>query len=100
MLSWDSSCSRLPYLNLTIRAFGCFPLVGGWRLINNPNAAEDVMIAKSVVAEHNKEKVVKGEQQVFADVNYRLVISAADSGGAVPKTYKQCFRKRTGPEIV
>lgn len=67
--------------------------VGGWKPIANPKAPAVVAIAKFAVAEHNKEKktslvfvsVVKGETQVVAGTNYRLVITAKD--GHVVRTY-------------
>ncbi|KAL8469148.1 hypothetical protein ACS0TY_032110 [Phlomoides rotata] len=84
-------------------AVGRSPLVGGWRPIADPNAPEVVKIAKFAVDQHNKEaktslvfeKVVKGEQQVVAGVNYRLVISAAEGRAAAPKTYKAVVYSRS-----
>ncbi|KAL8461603.1 hypothetical protein ACS0TY_032109 [Phlomoides rotata] len=84
-------------------AVGRSPLVGGWRPIADPNAPEVVKIAKFAVDQHNKEaktslvfeKVVKGEQQVVAGVNYRLVISAAEGGATAPKTYKAVVYSRS-----
>lgn len=86
---------------------GPSPLTGGWRPIDNPNDAAVVKIAKFAVTEHNKEaktslvfkKVVKGEQQVVAGMNYRLVISAVDSGAVVPKTYKAVVYSRSWENV-
>ncbi|KAI3456548.1 hypothetical protein Pfo_013211 [Paulownia fortunei] len=71
-------------------------IVGGWRPIDNPKDPEVVKIAKFAVTEHNKQAnatlsfvtVVKGESQVVAGMNYRLVISAKDGGAADPKNYR------------
>ncbi|CAI9773174.1 unnamed protein product [Fraxinus pennsylvanica] len=69
------------------------PILGGYEPIDNPNDPTVIEIAKFAVAEHNKEaksnlkfqKVVKGESQVVAGINYRLVISAVD--GAAVQNY-------------
>lgn len=63
-------------------------LLGGWRPITDTNDSEVVEIGKFAVDQHNKEaksqlvfrRVLKGETQVVAGTNYRLVISAADGG--------------------
>ncbi|CAA3028511.1 cysteine proteinase inhibitor 1-like [Olea europaea var. sylvestris] len=69
------------------------PIVGGYKPIDNPNDPTVIEIAKFAVDEHNKEaksnlefqKVVKGESQVVAGINYKLVISAVD--GAAVQNY-------------
>ncbi|KAL6531727.1 hypothetical protein OROMI_028090 [Orobanche minor] len=80
---------------LAISAASRGSIVGGWQPIANPNTPDIVEIAKFAVAEHNKEKntslvfvsVVKGEKQVVAGMNYKLVISAEDGAAAAPKNY-------------
>ncbi|CAN4114648.1 unnamed protein product [Withania somnifera] len=62
--------------------------VGGWTPINDVNALDVVAIGQFAVNEHNKEagtklefqNIVKGESQVVAGTNYRLVINAKDGG--------------------
>ncbi|XP_022853819.1 cysteine proteinase inhibitor 1-like [Olea europaea var. sylvestris] len=87
-------------------------LAGGWRPIENLNDLKVQKIAKYAVQEHNKQaksklqflRVVKGETQVVAGTNYKLVISAKD--GAVPHNYEavvwekpwEKFRKLTSFE--
>nr|GMC83678.1 cysteine proteinase inhibitor 1-like [Ipomoea batatas] len=64
------------------------PIVGGWSSIKDPNAPQVVEIAKFAIDAHNKEaktnlkfeSVIKGENQVVAGVNYKLVIAAEDGG--------------------
>ncbi|XP_009629445.1 cysteine proteinase inhibitor 1-like [Nicotiana tabacum] len=63
-------------------------LAGGWRPIKNITDPEVVEIGKFAVNEHNKEaktklefeKIMNGESQVVAGINYRLVIAAKDGG--------------------
>lgn len=75
-------------------------LVGGWQPIKDvkdPNVQE---IAQFAISEHNKtamtdlkyEKVVRGETQVVAGTNYRLVIAAKDGG--VSKNYQAVVYER------
>ncbi|KAL0306949.1 UNVERIFIED_CONTAM: Cysteine proteinase inhibitor 1 [Sesamum radiatum] len=72
-----------------------FP-VGGWKPIDNPKDPKVVEIANFAVTEHNKvartalafESVVKGETQVVAGTNYRLVIAAKDGSAADSKQYR------------
>ncbi|XP_047939798.1 cysteine proteinase inhibitor 1-like [Salvia hispanica] len=81
-------------------------IVGGWKPIDNPNAPEIVEIAKFAISEYNKQKktaldlvsVVKGESQVVAGINYRLVISAKDASAAAPKTYSAVVYSKPGPK--
>ncbi|XP_059275666.1 cysteine proteinase inhibitor 1-like [Lycium ferocissimum] len=62
-------------------------IAGGWKPITNITDLEVVEIGKFAVDEHNKEaktklefqKIVKGESQVVAGINYRMVITAKDS---------------------
>ncbi|KAM3268235.1 cysteine proteinase inhibitor 5 [Capsicum chacoense] len=64
-------------------------LLGGWSPITNTKDRQIISIGKFAVDEYNKEtkskltfkKVVKGETQVVAGTNYRLVIAAAKDGG-------------------
>ncbi|KAL0398865.1 UNVERIFIED_CONTAM: Cysteine proteinase inhibitor 1 [Sesamum radiatum] len=71
-------------------------IVGGWKPIDNPKAPEVVEIANFAVTEHNKEagtslafeSVVKGETQVVAGTNFRLVIAAKDGSAAGSKQYR------------
>lgn len=59
------------------------PLAGGWQPIKNLNDPHVREIAEFAVAEYNKQSkvdlklksVVKGETQVVAGTNYRLVVS-------------------------
>ncbi|CAN4089983.1 unnamed protein product [Withania somnifera] len=63
-------------------------ILGGWKPITNITDPEVVEIGKFAVVEHNKkaktklefQKVINGESQVVAGINYRLVISAKDDG--------------------
>ncbi|MCD7455874.1 hypothetical protein HAX54_029976 [Datura stramonium] len=65
--------------------------VGGWTPINDVNAPDVVEIGQFAVNEHNKEagtklefqSIAKGESQVVAGTNYRLVINAKDGGGSI-----------------
>ncbi|KAI3740451.1 hypothetical protein L2E82_30880 [Cichorium intybus] len=62
------------------------PVTGGWSPIRNVTEPGVVDIGKFAVDEHNKndhaslkfKKVVKGESQVVAGMNYKLTITAAD----------------------
>ncbi|KAM7498924.1 hypothetical protein LguiA_023338 [Lonicera macranthoides] len=61
-------------------------LAGGWQPIKDPKDPLVQEIGKFAVTEHNKEaktnliyeSVIKGETQVVAGTNYRLIISATD----------------------
>ncbi|XP_055816083.1 cysteine proteinase inhibitor 1 [Solanum dulcamara] len=61
---------------------------GGWTPLNDVNAPDVIAIGQFAVDEHNKEagtklkfqSIVKGESQVVAGTNYRLVIKAKDGG--------------------
>ncbi|XP_052208047.1 cysteine proteinase inhibitor 1-like [Diospyros lotus] len=63
-------------------------LVGGWQPIQDLSSPEVQDLAKFAIAEDNKaagaklefQSVVRGEQQVVAGMNYRLVIAALDGG--------------------
>ncbi|KAM0066055.1 putative Cystatin domain-containing protein [Helianthus debilis subsp. tardiflorus] len=63
-------------------------LVGGWKPIPNITDPTVISIGKFAIHEHNKEshaslkfaKVIKGDQQVVAGMNYNLTITAADGG--------------------
>ncbi|KAJ9558120.1 hypothetical protein OSB04_012734 [Centaurea solstitialis] len=63
-------------------------LTGGWTKITNVTDPTVVEIGKFAVDQHNKDekaslkfsKVVAGESQVVAGMNYNLTIAAADGG--------------------
>ncbi|KAL8252359.1 hypothetical protein R6Q59_036052 [Mikania micrantha] len=67
-------------------ALGGRTVSGGWSPISDVTDPKVVDIAKFAVDEHNKAdhaslkfaKVVKGESQVVAGMNYNLTITAAD----------------------
>ncbi|XP_022721053.1 cysteine proteinase inhibitor 5-like [Durio zibethinus] len=69
-------------------------LVGGWTPIKNIKEPHVTEIGEFAVAEYNKQsntslellKVVKGETQVVAGTNYRLVLNATD--GAATNAYQ------------
>uniref|UniRef100_A0A5B7BHE6 Cystatin domain-containing protein n=1 Tax=Davidia involucrata TaxID=16924 RepID=A0A5B7BHE6_DAVIN len=69
-------------------------LLGGWSPIADPKKPQVREIGEFAVTEHNKqaktelkfESVVRGETQVVAGTNYRLVIGARD--GAVLNNYE------------
>ncbi|XP_055809436.1 cysteine proteinase inhibitor 1-like [Solanum dulcamara] len=71
-------------------------LLGGWRPITDTNDVQVVEIGKFAVDQHNKEsksklvfkRVVKGETQVVAGTNYRLVISTTDGSRRSRSGYK------------
>ncbi|KDP21894.1 hypothetical protein JCGZ_03032 [Jatropha curcas] len=75
-------------------------LVGGWQPIKNLNDPHVVEIANYAVGEYNKRstanlklgKVVKGETQVVAGTNYRLVLEV--NGGA-SKDYEAVVWEKT-----
>ncbi|XP_047943583.1 cysteine proteinase inhibitor 1-like [Salvia hispanica] len=79
-------------------------IVGGWKPIDNPNAPEIVEIAKFAISEYNKQKktaldlvsVVKGESQVVAGINYRLVISAKAPPPPRPRPIPPSFTPSLG----
>ncbi|KAK9715075.1 hypothetical protein RND81_06G141500 [Saponaria officinalis] len=66
-------------------------IVGSYKPIPDLHDPHVQEIAKYAVSEHNKHtsaarlleyvEIVKGESQVVAGINYRLVISAKDGGG-------------------
>lgn len=68
--------------------------LGGWRPIKNIKDPHVTEIAKFAVEEYNKQskgslkldKVVKGETQVVAGTNYRLVLQAKE--GTADNTYQ------------
>nr|XP_009762773.1 PREDICTED: cysteine proteinase inhibitor 1-like [Nicotiana sylvestris]XP_016487404.1 PREDICTED: cysteine proteinase inhibitor 1-like [Nicotiana tabacum]AIE76374.1 cysteine protease inhibitor [Nicotiana tabacum] len=65
---------------------------GSWKPLTDVNAPDVVAIGQFAVNEHNKaegtklefQNIAKGETQVVAGTNYRLVINAKD-GGSVHK---------------
>ncbi|XVE50998.1 hypothetical protein DITRI_Ditri02bG0002200 [Diplodiscus trichospermus] len=89
-------------------------VVGGWTQIENIKDPHVTEIAEFAVSEYNNQsktslklvKVVKGETQVVAGTNYRLVLKATD--GSATKTYQaivwekpwQNFRKLTSFNLV
>ncbi|MCD7454462.1 hypothetical protein HAX54_024901 [Datura stramonium] len=74
-------------------------LLGGWTPITDTKDRHVVEIGKFAVDQHNKEsesnlvfkRVVKGETQVVAGTNYRLVISAKDGGRRTGSKYLAGF---------
>ncbi|CAL9074166.1 unnamed protein product [Musa acuminata var. zebrina] len=64
--------------------------LGGWTPIKNTDDPHVREIAEFAIAEHNNQanaslalsKVVKGETQVVAGTNYRLVLQVKDASGA------------------
>jgi len=68
--------------------------IGGWSPIKNINDPHVTEIANYAVTEHEKrsgeklklEKVIKGETQIVAGVNYRLVLATTD--GSSSKNYE------------
>ncbi|KAJ7946382.1 Cysteine proteinase inhibitor [Quillaja saponaria] len=69
-------------------------LLGGWTPIEDLEDPHVVEIAKYAVTEYDKESnatlkfesVIKGETQVVAGINYRLVLAAND--GSATKNYR------------
>ncbi|KAM5561242.1 hypothetical protein ABKV19_022038 [Rosa sericea] len=67
------------------------PALGGWKPIKNTNDPHVKEIAEFAVSEYNKksknklvfQSVVKGETQVVAGENFRLVIAVKDKSSAV-----------------
>uniref|UniRef100_A0A7N1A7N7 Cystatin domain-containing protein n=1 Tax=Kalanchoe fedtschenkoi TaxID=63787 RepID=A0A7N1A7N7_KALFE len=64
------------------------PRLGGWQPIKNLDDKEIRELAKFALTEHRKlggprlefERVLEGEQQVVAGMNYRLVLAATSEG--------------------
>ncbi|KAL9256588.1 Cysteine proteinase inhibitor 1-like protein [Drosera capensis] len=79
-----------------ISALGGPPIVGGYNPISRLNDPSITDIAVFAVTEHNRIehsnlkflKVVKGEQQVVAGMNYRLVIVAEEEEGGEGGKYE------------
>ncbi|XP_047326312.1 cysteine proteinase inhibitor 1-like [Impatiens glandulifera] len=74
---------------LLVSLFSCkvnSAALGGWEPISDPKDSEIVEIGKYAISEYNIEakttlefnSVVKGDTQVVAGTNYRLVIAAKD----------------------
>lgn len=65
--------------------------IGGWAPIKDVEASHVRELGQFAVEEHNRrehgeltfDKVVRGETQVVAGINYRLVLRACDAGGSV-----------------
>ncbi|RWV83619.1 hypothetical protein GW17_00054739 [Ensete ventricosum] len=90
--------------------------VGGWTPIKNISDPDVGEIAEFAVAEHNHEastnltlcKVVKGDTQEVAGINYKLVLEAKDGGVGVVSEYEavvwektwEHFRKLTSFELL
>ncbi|XP_027339198.1 cysteine proteinase inhibitor 5-like [Abrus precatorius] len=77
----------LPFLSLLVFSATCSETIpGGWTAIKNVKDPHVVEIAKYAVSEYDKRSgaklklvsVVKGETQVVAGTNYRLVLKAKD----------------------
>ncbi|XP_054778878.1 cysteine proteinase inhibitor 5 [Prosopis cineraria] len=72
------------------------PLLGGWTPIKDIEDPHVTEIAKFAVSEYDKrsgaalklEKVLKGETQVVAGTNYRLVLAAKDGSSSASKNYE------------
>ncbi|XP_050228521.1 cysteine proteinase inhibitor 5 [Mercurialis annua] len=72
---------------VSVSALGRGPMVGGWSKIKDLKDAHVVEIGKYAVAEYNRrsqtsldfKSILKGEEQVVAGVNYKLVL-AVDGG--------------------
>ncbi|KAB2026016.1 hypothetical protein ERO13_D06G160600v2 [Gossypium hirsutum] len=70
------------------------PIIGGWTRIKDIKDPHVTEIAEFAVNEYNRlsssslvlQKVVKGETQVVAGINYRLVLKAKN--GSVAKKYQ------------
>ncbi|XP_028755022.1 cysteine proteinase inhibitor 1-like [Neltuma alba] len=71
-------------------------IVGGWTPIKDLNDPHVTDIAKFAVSEYDKrsgaalklDKVVKGETQVVAGTNYRLVLTAKAGSSAASQKYE------------
>ncbi|ONK59771.1 uncharacterized protein A4U43_C08F10470 [Asparagus officinalis] len=84
------ACAILPLANISsasrLGGAGTVPKPGGYGPIKNLSDPHLGEIGKFAVSEHNKEantklvftKVIKGESQVVAGINYKLVIEAKD----------------------
>ncbi|XP_074560024.1 cysteine proteinase inhibitor 8-like [Curcuma longa] len=76
-------------------------LHGGWRPIEDVEDSHVREIGEFAVEEHNRrehgeltfDKVVRGERQVVAGSNYRLVLRARDAGGS-PADYQALVYER------
>ncbi|GAB2212990.1 hypothetical protein Droror1_Dr00021001 [Drosera rotundifolia] len=85
-----------------ISALGGPPIAGGYSPISRLNDPSITDIAVFAVTEHNRiahsnlkfVKVVKGEQQVVAGVNYRLLIVAEEEDGGVGGKYQAVVYER------
>ncbi|PNX86985.1 cysteine proteinase inhibitor [Trifolium pratense] len=79
-------------------------LLGGYSPIKNLNDPHVIDIAKFAVTEFNKQigatlkfdKVIKGESQVVAGTNYRLIITTSNS---VPNTYQAIVYENPGEHV-
>ncbi|XP_065022666.1 cysteine proteinase inhibitor 1-like [Musa acuminata AAA Group] len=86
-----------------LASFHKLVIVGGWTPIKNISDPDVGEIAEFAVAEHNHEagtnltlcKVVKGETQVVAGINYKLVIEAKDGGVGVVSEYEAVVWEKT-----
>ncbi|KAK9105412.1 hypothetical protein Scep_022256 [Stephania cephalantha] len=83
-ITWTNTLSLLLSSFFLHTAHGGRARDGGWQDVN-PKDPHIVEIGRYAVDEHNKEanksmklkSVVKGESQVVAGVNYRLIVAAA-----------------------
>ncbi|RWW25321.1 hypothetical protein BHE74_00058818 [Ensete ventricosum] len=86
-----------------LTSFRKLVIVGGWTPIENIGDPDVAEIAEFAVAEHNHEagtnlklcKVVKGETQVVAGTNYKLVLGAKDGGAGVVSEYEAVVWEKT-----
>ncbi|CAL9085019.1 unnamed protein product [Musa textilis] len=96
---WEKRWERFKQL----ASFYKLVIVGGWTPIKNISDPDVSEIAEFAVAEHNHEagtnltlcKVVKGETQVVAGINYKLVLEAKDGGAGVVSEYEAVVWEKT-----
>nr|DAD37833.1 TPA_asm: hypothetical protein HUJ06_008474 [Nelumbo nucifera] len=77
------------------------PLLGGWQPIEHVKDPHVQEIAKFAITEHNEEaktnlkfkRVIRGEEQVVAGMNYRLIVAAKD--GKVTNNYEVVVWEKT-----
>ncbi|XP_020244461.1 cysteine proteinase inhibitor 1-like [Asparagus officinalis] len=103
------ACAILPLANISsasrLGGAGTVPKPGGYGPIKNLSDPHLGEIGKFAVSEHNKEantklvftKVIKGESQVVAGINYKLVIEAKDQNNEVGRyeviVYERAWEK-------
>ncbi|GFP99821.1 cysteine proteinase inhibitor 6 [Phtheirospermum japonicum] len=86
-------------------------ILGDWKPIKNLTDPSVVKIANFAVAEHNQQpkatklefvSITKGERQVVAGFNYKLLISAKESGAesTEPDYYSTTVYERIGGKLM